>query len=197
MATANPSVPRLRALALSFAAGALRLVDNFFRLFNLSPVGAMGMFGGARLRSWQAYLVPIGIMTASDIGLWVFHGFDPDYSLWHISRPFVYGSFLLYVLLGRCLTNTGSPIVIGAASLIGSTQFFLITNFQSWLELTGLYSRDFAGLIECYVAGLPFAVRTVAGDLLFTAMLFGLHAFLSSRQPEAVAVAVPSAQGAP
>jgi len=121
------------------------------------------------------------------------HGFDPDYSLWHFSRPFVYGSFMLYVLIGRALANTNSPVRIGSASLLGSAQFFLITNFQAWLELPEFYARDPAGLVQCYIAGLPFAVRTVLGDLLFTALLFSVHEFVMARQSSsAVEPVVPA-----
>jgi hypothetical protein len=38
-----------------------------------------------------------------------------------------------------------------------------------------------AGLAECFSAAIPFWGRTLAGDLLFTAVLFGLHAVLSRR----------------
>jgi hypothetical protein len=177
-------VTRLWAIGLALGAGTVRVVDNLFRLFNLSPIGAMGIFGGARLRSWQAYVLPPAIMAATDLCLWVLHGFHDDYSLWHVSRPFVYGSFMLYVLIGRTLANTNSPWKIGAASLVGSLQFFLITNFQAWLEHTHLYARDLTGLVQCYLAGLAFdGGRTLLADLLFTAVLFGLHALAISREP--------------
>jgi hypothetical protein len=37
------------------------------------------------------------------------------------------------------------------------------------------------GLFECYSAAIPFWGRTLAGDLVFTAVLFGLHASISRR----------------
>lgn len=185
----------------SHLAGGLTLVGGLLTILlrivphpaNLSPIGAMGIFGGARLRSWQAYLLPLVIMAATDMCLWALHGFDADYSLWHFSRPFVYGSFMLYVLIGRTLVNTNSPLRIGGASLLGSVQFFFITNFQAWLELPDLYSRDSAGLMQCYIAGLPFAVRTVLGDLVFSALLFGVHELATTRQPASDAEPVASA----
>src|SRR5262249_18143145 len=127
------------------------------------------------------------IMAATDVCLWILHGFDPDYSLWHFSRPFVYGSFMLYVLIGRALANTNSPVRIGSASLLGSAQFFLITNFQAWLELPEFYARDPAGLVHCFIAGLGLAVRTVLGDLFFRARLFSGHGFGRARQPASAA----------
>lgn len=187
MQTANPApVSRWWAVGLSIGAGALRLLVNALSAFNVSPVGAIGIFGGARLRSWQAFVLPPAIMVVTDVCLWVLHGFHDNYALWHVSRPFVYGSFMLYVLVGRMLANTNSPWWIGAASLVGSAQFYLITNFQAWLELTHLYSRDLAGLVQCYIAGLMFdGGRTLIADLGFTAVLFGVHALVTSRQSAA------------
>lgn len=195
MQTANPaSVSPWWAVGLSIAAGALRLLVNALGVFNLSSIGALGIFGGARLRSWQAFVLPPLIMIATDLCLWLVHGFHDDYALWHVSRPFVYGSFLLYVLIGRMIANTSSPWRIGAAALVGSAQFYLITNFQAWLELTQLYSRDLAGLIQCYVAGLQFdGGRTLVADLMLTFVMFGVHALATSRQT--VAAPLTSAEG--
>src|SRR5262249_28719084 len=150
--------------------------------WNCTPVGGVSLFAGARLRWWYAYAVPLALMVGTDLLLWVVHGFDPAYSLWHISRPIVYGSFLLYVVIGRWLCDTESPWRIGTAAVLGSLQFFLLTNFAVWLmpillsSPASLYTPDLQGLLACYVAGLPFYGWTLLGDLGFTALLFGAHA---------------------
>jgi hypothetical protein len=91
---------------------------------------------------------------------------------------FVYTSFLIAVWLGRRLRGTENFLKIGAISIISSMQFFLITNFGSWLWFEG-YPKTAAGLANCYNAAIPFFGRTLASDLVFTAVLFGLHAWLS------------------
>jgi hypothetical protein len=53
-----------------------------------------------------------------------------------------------------------------------SLVFFALSNFAVW-AFSGMYSLDFAGLTQCYVAALPFLQNTVAGDLFWTAVLFG------------------------
>jgi hypothetical protein len=53
-----------------------------------------------------------------------------------------------------------------------SLLFFAASNFAVW-AFSGMYSLDFAGLTQCYVAALPFLQNTVAGDLFWTAVLFG------------------------
>jgi hypothetical protein len=35
-----------------------------------------------------------------------------------------------------------------------------------------MYAHDLGGLIHCYVAALPFLYNTVAGDMLWTTLLF-------------------------
>jgi hypothetical protein len=173
---------------------------------NCSPVGALGLFGGARLRFWQALALPLAAMVVTDFGLWMLTGFNPSYSPWHVSRIYVYGSFMLYVPIGRALIRNNSVARIAAASLLGSLQFYLITHIGTWATEPAvgpaLYTHDLNGLLNCLVAGLPFyqgdlhfdlhgfsmgtdfrfgTVGLVLGDLVFSAGLFGLYAWLVRR----------------
>jgi hypothetical protein len=196
------------ATVLTMLAGAIAVLMRIYpHPANLLPIGAMGIFGGAKLRGIKAYLFPLGIMAISDVALWARAGFDPKY-LFHASRIYVYGSFLVYVAIGRLLKDRESPVKLCAASLVGSLQFFLITNFCVWLlqpleSMDGvpaayIYSRDLAGVLQCFLVALPFfqgesplnlhailvgdpkfgAIYLVAGDLLFTFGLFVLNAAL-------------------
>src|SRR5262249_54102213 len=113
--------------------------------FNLTPIGALGLYGGARLRSWQAYVLPLIVLAVSDLLLWAVLGYPPF-------NPYVYGSFVAYVLLGRFLmARTESPWRIGLGTVAGSVLFFLITNFGVW-EGSQLYAQDLGGLVTCYAA---------------------------------------------
>jgi hypothetical protein len=141
---------------------------------NFAPVGATSLFAGARLPRWQAYLVPLALMAVTDPILASFYGVQPftKYQL------FVYGSFLISVWLGRRLRNTENISRIAAVTVVNSIQFFLITNFGSWLWFQA-YPRTGAGLASCYVAAIPFFGWTLASDVLYTGVLFGLYAWLS------------------
>jgi uncharacterized protein DUF6580 len=149
---------------------------------NFAPVGALGIFGGAKLRSWHAFALPLLVMVASDLALWVFTGFDGNYSPLHISRAYVYASFVVYVALGVWLVR--DRVTFGrlmGASLLGSLQFFLVTNFCEWLfqplQSTALlpvewrFSRDFSGLMACYAAALPFLQSDFPWDFRAFAMV--------------------------
>ncbi len=170
------------ALGLTFLGALARLAPH---PPNFTPVGALSLFAGARLRDWQAYLVPLLMMAVTDPILAAMYGF-PAYSR---ITPFIYGSFLVNVWIGRWLRASENALRIGSAAVICSLQFFLVTNFAVWAA-GRLYPQTWSGLAACYAAALPFLGRTLAGDLVYSAILFGAHAWLSRTvcQPERVSV---------
>jgi hypothetical protein len=155
------------ALVMTILSGLARLLPH---PPNFTPVGSMSLFAGARLNGWMAYLVPLAIMAVT----------DPLVGGYTRGSFFVYGSFLISVWIGRHLRNSENGIKIGAAAFLCSFQFFAITNFGTW-ALGNMYPHSLAGLLDCYIAALPFWGRTLAGDLTFTAIMFGLYAWLSRR----------------
>ena len=156
---------------------------------NFTPVGALSLYSGARLRSWQAYLIPIMVMAATGPIMGMVFGFKAFTAL----TPFVYLSFLINVWIGRHLRQTERVWRIGGAALLGSVQFFVITNFAVWAT-SHWYPHTFAGLAECYVVAIPFFGWTLAGDVACSALLFGLHAWLSRRYFPIEEVAAGAAQ---
>ena len=52
------------------------------------------------------------------------------------------------------------------SGIASSVVFFIISNFGVWL-LSGFYSLNFQGLLECYVAGIPFFRSTLISTLIF------------------------------
>lgn len=190
---APQSAPASPAEAGTFSVGSatLRLLPTLgFLPFNFTPVGGFAVFAGARVRAWLAYALPLAVMLVTDLILW---GLKGDlYSPLHVSRPMVYGSFLVYVFLGRLLAWAGI-LGLGAAALAGSVQFFLLTNFAAWIELSTLYPRTLEGLMESYAAGLPYFHHTVLSDLGFALAFLGLHtAWVKLSQPERSAEAIQS-----
>jgi len=162
------------ALALTVAGAIARIVPH---PWNFVPVGGMSLFAGARLRGWQAYLLPIALMAIT----------DPLVGGYSFATPFIYLSFLINVWIGRRLRNSENPLRIGGAAVLCSIQFFLLSNFATWLGFG--YAHTWAGLAQCYTLALPFFAPTLVSDLLTTGILFGLHAVLSRKvyTPERVA----------
>jgi hypothetical protein len=154
--------------------------------WNLAGVGALSLFAGARLRSWWALLLPLGLMLATDYWLSLSR---PDYPFIHQETAFSYGSYAAIFVLGWCFGQTENPFKLGALAFGSSVLFFLVSNFGSWLNVAVLhtviptpgyndYTADLAGLLRCYENGLPFYRGTLAGDLVFATALFGAYAVL-------------------
>jgi hypothetical protein len=149
----------LLALAIIALAAALRFAPH---PWNFTPVGAMALFSGAILKDRHlAFMVPLLALFAGDI----FIGF-------HKLMPVVYASFLVSVAIGFWLRDHRTIGRISAATLLGATQFFLVTNFAVWaFDLSYPHTR--AGLLACYVAGIPFFWNTLAGDAVYAGLFFG------------------------
>jgi hypothetical protein len=153
---------RARLLLILFAI----LAAAFLRLVphppNFTPVGALALFSGAMLgRRWLAFAAPLGALVISDLVL----GFYPGVA-------FVYAATALMVLVGWLLTGRRSAPRIAAAAVGSAILFFIVTNFGMWL-FSGLYPLTAAGLAACFVAAVPFFQNSLAGDLVFSALLFG------------------------
>jgi hypothetical protein len=145
---------------------------------NFTPIGAMALFGGARFADRRlGFVVPLAALFLSDVVI----GF-------HVLMPVVYGSFAFNVLLGRWLRTRRTVVTTAAATLAGSVQFFIVTNFACWV---GFYPHTVEGLVACYVAAIPFFQNTLGGDALFVCVLFGgltvaERAFPALREPAPV-----------
>ena len=176
-ATLKPNFILVAGMIL--AAAAFRLIPH---PPNFTPICAMALFGGAALANRKlAFFVPLLAMFLSDL----FIEFDP-------SRVWVYGSIVLVTLLGRALqTRRRNPAAVVAGSLVGSTLFFIVTNFGVW-AMSGWYELTASELVRCYVSAIPFFDKTLLGDLLFSGALFGGLALLEARQSSAVTATVNS-----
>lgn len=165
MLSVAPSRPSPTSLRPRFAVlTAMILLAAIARLIphppNFTPVGAMALFGGACLADRRlALLMPFAALFLSDLFLGL-----------HILIPVVYASFALNVLLARWLRSRRTVITTVAVTLLGSVQFFVVTNLACWLLW---YPHTWEGLMTCYVAAIPFFQNTLYGDALFATALFG------------------------
>ncbi len=149
------------ALLLIAAGIALRFAPH---PANFAPIGALALFAGVVLPRRYAFAVPLAAMIVSDALL----GF-------HSVIAYTWGSFALIGAIGWLVRRRPSAPHVVTGSLAGSVLFFLITNFGVWLH-TGLYAKTWGGLVQSYTLALPFFRNTLAGDLFYTAVLFGLYA---------------------
>jgi hypothetical protein len=140
--------------------------------WNFTAIGAMALFGGAYFPSKKlSMIVPLAALLLSDLVL----GF-------HETMLFVYLGFALVVMLGWTLTEQKSVTRIATLSLVSSSLFFLVSNFGVWAMGTG-YAANIHGLVECYVAGIPFFDNQIYGDLFFSGVMFGSYELLKKYAP--------------
>jgi hypothetical protein len=162
--------PKIYVVLTMIVAGAMmRLIPHWP---NFTPIAAIALFGGTFLkRKDLAFLVPVAAMLLSDLII----GF-------HSTMLPVYLSFLAIVAFGLILQRRLTVVNTLTASLAASVLFYLVTNFASWSSGIMPYPMNVAGLMQSYIAGLPFLFNGVLGDLFYTSVLFGAVYFVTSRQ---------------
>ncbi|MCS7000094.1 MAG: hypothetical protein NZ481_04370 [Candidatus Kapabacteria bacterium] len=167
---------------LLFAAAMSRLIPH---PPNFAPVTAMAVFAGWTFPSFGSGVITVlGTMLVSDTALALVHN-DWGY-LFHSMLPVVYGTFVLIITISRIVASVRRSFIRGIGSLLlGSTIFFVVTNFFVW-ALGTFYPHTWEGLLTCYAMAVPFyhtnglapfeLVRNaLAADLLYGGMLFSLQ----------------------
>jgi hypothetical protein len=135
-----------------------------------TPVAAALLYFGARGSRRQLW-VPFALLAASDVILTRFV-YSYQFSWDHFVTWAWYAAILW---LGTGLRENTGWLRVGGAALASSVSFFVASNFAVW-ACWAMYPKTLAGLMTCYAAGLPFFRRGIAGDMLFTAVMFGLPA---------------------
>lgn len=139
---------------------------------NFAPIAAMALFSGAYFnKRIFAFAIPLLAMFVTDAII----GF---YSYAWI----VYISFALIVLLGIVMLKKISVKNVVLASVTASVSFFAVTNFGVW-ALGTLYPKTFAGLMESYIAAIPFFQNSLIGDLFFSGVMFGVYELVKHKVP--------------
>jgi hypothetical protein len=140
------------------------------------PVAASALFAGRMLRiPALALIVPLLATALSNVAL-----ANDD---WPVALV-VYAALCVPALAGMLVRRWSGALPVVAAMVSSSLIFFAATNFAVW-AFNGIYPMNFDGLVQCYVAALPFLDKTVFGDLFWTAVLFG-GAWAVARAPALV-----------
>jgi hypothetical protein len=164
-------------------------VDPTFPLYpwNFSPLMAsclaFGFLGLPNQRfAWTASLLAL---VVGDLGIIMFSG-HPEYVLTPVSL-FTYAFYAAVVSVSGSTLAGQSPGLVRPISLgiVGESAFFLFSNAACWLLGNGeTYPITSLGLLECYVAGLPYFGRALVATGLFTLCIFSPRfGLLSLPQP--------------
>lgn len=132
---------------------------------NITPLAAIGLFAGAYLDRRLFLLVPVIAAFIGDLTGPGFYGLG--------IMLFVYAGLLLSSLSGRLvLRNRPKFMNLPVAVLASAIGFYLVSNLGPWWAF---YDHSLNGLLTCYVSGLPYLARTIAGDAVYSVIFFGLY----------------------
>lgn len=185
----NPATTIVFLFILAIAA--VRVIFNFnydiSPLASFSPLGAMALFGGAKFdRAWKASLFPLGTLFLSDFILHqtVFKSYGNGilYRGWY----WVYGAFLLMVLVGRAMLKQATVGRFLLATLAVVFIHWIVSDIGVWIG-SKIYAQNISGFIDCLIAAIPFELRFLAGTLVYGAILFGGFAVMQKNAAARVA----------
>jgi hypothetical protein len=145
-------------------------------------MASMALFVGAYLHNRkQAVAWTLLAVWGSNLILnnTLYDGFFPGFSLgidgYHLL------AFALIALLGQNANASASRFI--GTNVVAAVGFFLISNFNSWVSPDHTYTRDIAGLLNCYAAGIPFLKNTIVSQFLFSGLFFGAFEVLKKQVP--------------
>lgn len=153
---------------------------------NFAPIGAMAIFGAAYFSNRIiAFAIPILSLWVSDLVLnnTVYASYNEHIWLFPTGFPWIWLAFVLITLAGIFLLKKVKIGSVIGASLSASVIFYLASNFICWPG-NPLYTQNLSGLVTCYIAGIPFFWNTLAGDLFYSAVLFGAFELVKKKFPK-------------
>ncbi|MBI2038073.1 MAG: hypothetical protein HYT15_04070 [Candidatus Magasanikbacteria bacterium] len=130
---------------------------------NFAPIAAIALFSGIYLPRKFAIFIPMATMFVTDIVL--------GFYLWPVMLS-VYATFALTGIIGLVIQKHKKLNTVLGGTLLASILFFIITNWAVWAFGT-MYPHNLNGLMQSYIAALPFFKNTLLGDLFYTGVLVG------------------------
>jgi hypothetical protein len=139
---------------------------------NFAPIGALALFSGCYFSGrFSKFLIPLLALWVGD--LFLDRMYTGKWMMFYEGFYWQYACYIVFVLMGIILSKQVKPIRVLGASLTATFLFFIVSNFGVWAG--GLiYPHTAGGLLACYVAGIPFIGGTLAGDLFYSALMFGV-----------------------
>jgi len=139
---------------------------------NFTPMAAIALFAGfIFIKRYMAVVAVISTMLLCD-----YFAFGSLSVSWFGSKSMfvVYLALLFPIVFKNFLQKKIGVLRIFGAALASSSVFFLATNFAVWV-FSPMYEKTFEGLVLCYTMAIPFFQNTVAGDLIWSGVIFGTY----------------------
>lgn len=182
--------PRFALLALFMIVVAAMRIPNAAQLTawsNFTPIGAMGLFGGAYFtKNWKAFAFPLITLLLSDLIINLFVH-DGKYGIMYGSWYWVYGGFCVIVLFGKWLIKKVSVKNILIAGVAATLAYWLIVDFGVFLfgctDITTGQTMDHSvsSLLKSYAQGFPYMKNFFIGTLVYSGIMFGAFEWMKTR----------------
>lgn len=130
---------------------------------NFEAITSLSLLSGSFLGGIFAVITPLFMMFFSDLCF----GNTSVYL-------FTWSAFVLIGIFGTLIKRSSKHYFLKSTGMgiLSVLFFYLWTNF-GWRLISGMYSMNLWGLIQCFVAGLPFLKNQLLSVLIFTPF-FGL-----------------------
>ena len=184
--------PRFAILAIIIIVVAALRIPNAAQLgplSNFTPIGAMGLFGGAYFtKNWKAFSFPLVTLLLSDLIINIFV-YNRQYGIMYGSWYWVYGGFVLIVLLGRLSLKKVNVTNVALTGIAGTLVYWLVVDFGVFLfgctDITTGQTMDhsFASLLKCYAQGAPYMKNFLIGTLVYSGIMFGAFEWMKANKP--------------
>lgn len=146
---------------------------------NFSPIIGMALFAGAVFTDKKyACFLPLTAMFLSDV----------VFEISGIAKGFYGpGQVVNYLLLAAITVIAFTmkkiqPVRVAAYSIFSSLLFYVFSNLSFFLidnPVYHTYPQTGNGLVQCYIAALPFLKTGMIADLVYSGLLFGVFALIS------------------
>lgn len=113
--------------------------------------------------------VPLGGMLISDLIIGM-----------HSLMLWTYGPIIILSLLSYYF-SIDKASRIASLAIASPAVFYLMSNFGVWIN-SSMYTKDFSGLIQCYVNAIPFYANSAAACVLFCSAFFVIKSFLKNNR---------------
>lgn len=148
-------------------------LKNYIGIPNFEIITALTLVSAVFLGRIWGLVVPLSVIAITDALI----GNGPVLF-------FTWSAFALIGVLGMLYKDAKGQAVSSRFEIVGLTGmgivssvfFFLYTNFGWWL-VSGMYPYTLAGLIQCYIMGLPFFKNNLIGNLIFVPMASAIAIF--------------------
>lgn len=158
--------------------------------YNFTPLGAIALFGAAYFteKRW-ALVVPLLAFWMSDLLLnnITYAAYYDGFTWFTSGMLYTYGSIAMIVVLGYYLLKKITFGRVFGGALGASVIFFIVSNFGVWVS-SSMYPLTTEGFITCYAAAIPFFHYTIAGNVVYSAVLFGTYEWIRAQNPSLLAV---------